>query len=103
MPLLGEYAVRVVQMGADGNETGRLKVTHESHGLPGYAQAAFSFGTHRDKFNVLTQGIRDESIMLMSAVKTHMLSQEAGAYAESDPLRHRNPSLFPIRRLTALK
>jgi hypothetical protein len=61
-------------MGPDGDETGRLNVPHESHGLPGYPQAAFGLGTHRDKFNVLTQGVGDESIMFVSAVKTDILS-----------------------------
>ena len=85
------HTVRMVDMGADGNKTGRLNVPHEAHGLPRYSQTTFSLGTHGDKFHILTQGIGDESIMSVSAVKPDMLPQEAGAYTESNPLCHGNP------------
>ena len=56
-----------------------------------------------DEFHVLTQSVSDESIMFVSAVKTDILSQEASAYAESDPLCHRNPFLSSIWFLSQVR
>jgi hypothetical protein len=87
----GHHAVCVIHMGADRNQTGRFGVTHKAHRFPRNSQSAFYLRTHGHKLDVLTQGVRDEPIVLVSTVKTDILSQEAGADAEFDPLCHTSP------------
>jgi hypothetical protein len=49
-----------------------VKELHEAK--KGNSQATFNLRANRHKFNVLTQGIRVEPIVLVSAVKADILS-----------------------------
>jgi len=69
-------------------QAGTGRIAFQTHGFTGYRQPAADLGADRQKAEVLSQGIRDVTIMFVAAVVTDMFSQQAGTDTDDDGICH---------------
>ena len=85
----GEHPVRVVDAGPDGDQTGVLRIPEEAHRLAGYGEAVFHLRADGDPLEPAAKGVGDVTVVLMAAVVTDILPQQAGADTDPDLLYRR--------------
>lgn len=82
----GEHPVRVVDAGPDRNQTGVLRIPDEAHRLAGDGETVLHLRADGDPFKPAAKGVGDVTVVLMAAVVTDILPQQAGADADPDLL-----------------
>src|SRR4030043_585769 len=68
----------------DRHQPGRIRIALQVHGLPWNMKAATHFGTDRYIFHVLPKRVGQKTVMPVPSVITHIFTEQAGAYSQSD-------------------
>jgi len=76
----------VVDAGPDRDQPRRFRIPDEPHGLARDREAILHFRADGNPFKPAAQCIGDVAVALMASVITDILSQQAGADADSDLL-----------------
>jgi len=79
--------IGMVFLRLDRDEAGGFRGSDETHGLAGNAKTCFEFWAHRNPFNELTEGIREEAVAFMSPVKPDFIAEEATTDADAKGFR----------------